>query len=499
MAQIWLLFLLNHLFATAALSPTEQIVQEHYETFPYPPPNYSDHHFSGFSLCELKHFLWAGRRNFKVTGLNVLIAGGGASSQTAVIASEMIRDNIQGSIVHLDLSQQSIDIAKQEAQKLGVADRINFVRGSLTDVVRNQNVMKYSQHQGFDFILSTGVVHHLKSPALGLASLSQALAPHGGMFIMVYGKYGRTGVYPLQEMFKNILPLKSYSPTDRLFMAKKIMKLIPKTHPFYSAGLGYNSLDFAGHFESKPNNDLDGGLYDLLLHSQDTPFTVQSILEMAKEANVTVVDFAISAKYDPMKMIDGATISNFANFFSNMERFKKFAAGEQLMGSILKHYFYAVRADDTRQKKEIHAGLFLRNIMKKGDTSLKHMLVCRPNGANLLEVLVTYNRESMVERLTVEGIEGWSQTWKMISGEQGSKKQWQSFYHEIPPLGAEIAAAIISHSNDKRCTKTIDILHFVDQRLDGVDLSWEVFGPQLIEIIQIGESLLQVVVEFTNN
>ena len=61
--------------------------------------------------------------------------------------------------------------------------------------------MKYSQHQGFDFILSTGVVHHLKSPALGLASLSQALAPHGGMFIMVYGKYGRTGVYPLQEMF----------------------------------------------------------------------------------------------------------------------------------------------------------------------------------------------------------------------------------------------------------------------------------------------------------
>ena len=44
----------------------------------------------------------------------------------------------------------------------------------------------------------------------------------------------------------------------------------------------------------------DAALFDMLLHSRDTPFTVDSILAMARQAgNVRVLDFVPSMEYEP--------------------------------------------------------------------------------------------------------------------------------------------------------------------------------------------------------
>ena len=48
----------------------------------------------------------------------------------------------------------------------------------------------------FDYIDSTGVLHHLPDPQAGFDALARAIAPGGGFGCMVYAPYGRTGVYP---------------------------------------------------------------------------------------------------------------------------------------------------------------------------------------------------------------------------------------------------------------------------------------------------------------
>ena len=47
-----------------------------------------------------------------------------------------------------------------------------------------------------------GVLHHLENPKLGLNVLKNVLKDDGFMSIMVYGKYGRTGVYQMQDLMK---------------------------------------------------------------------------------------------------------------------------------------------------------------------------------------------------------------------------------------------------------------------------------------------------------
>ncbi len=54
----------------------------------------------------------------------------------------------------------------------------------------------------FDYIDCCGVLHHLPDPAAGLAILRGALNDDGGIGLMVYGAFGRTGVYHLQEALR---------------------------------------------------------------------------------------------------------------------------------------------------------------------------------------------------------------------------------------------------------------------------------------------------------
>jgi SAM-dependent methyltransferase len=81
--------------------------------------------------------------------------------------------------------------------------------------------------QDFDFIEVSGVLHHLPDPLLGLKALGRVLRPDGTIAIMVYGQYGRTGVYMLQEMFRLMALGQS---EDDLAIVKKTLAAIPKRH-----------------------------------------------------------------------------------------------------------------------------------------------------------------------------------------------------------------------------------------------------------------------------
>ena len=469
--------LLSHLPVCNTLSTSEQNVAEQYETFPYPfraDVNEPETYF-GLSLFELNHFLWGGRRNFQHTGLNVLIAGGGTSKMSTVLAQTLEENNVPGIIVHLDLSNASISLAREKAIAFGVSHRIHFIQGSLLTVTQDLTVMQHAP-KGFDLVISTGVIHHLESPALGLETLGKALAKGGGMFIMVYGKYGRNGIYPLQEAFRKLMPLHNSNLHNRLNITKQLVQLLPATHPFIVG----NPNTYFSEVE----------LYDLLLHSQDTPFTVPSVLEMAKQANVKIVDFVYNAKYNPIQFLNPTVYlyqieNSMKHLFENMTRFEKYEIGEKLSHSISNHYFYAVR-----EKEDINpAGLHLDSI------SLKAASLCRPKGSLLLESINSEYRETFQKRLAKEGMTGWTELFRIY--DDGKRV----YHYHLPPLSGEIAAAtLISEDvNRKRCAKVSNIFSAVNKQVYGFDIDWNDFEIQLRELILIGESLMHLLVAYESS
>jgi len=53
--------------------------------------------------------------------------------------------------------------------------------------------------RSFDLAVCTGVLHHLPDPNAGLQALRDVLRPSGAMRLMVYARYGRAGIYMVQE------------------------------------------------------------------------------------------------------------------------------------------------------------------------------------------------------------------------------------------------------------------------------------------------------------
>ncbi len=157
----------------------------------------------------------------------------------------------------LDRSAAALAIARARADARG-----------LTNIVWEQRSLLDLPGSGlgpFDYIDCCGVLHHLPDPAEGLRALLSVLAPGGGMGLMVYAPYGRTGVYMMQDALRRLAP-PDETPQQRLDIARRVMKHLPETQ-----WLRHNR-NFDDHI-----NGGDAGLYDLLLNPRDRAYTVPEL------------------------------------------------------------------------------------------------------------------------------------------------------------------------------------------------------------------------------
>jgi 2-polyprenyl-3-methyl-5-hydroxy-6-metoxy-1,4-benzoquinol methylase len=80
----------------------------------------------------------------------------------------------------VDLSAESLRIARERADLMGVADRIDFRQANaeeLTSVVDDGP---------YDLVYSFGVIHHTPDPEAALAEIHKVIAPGGTLKLMVY-------------------------------------------------------------------------------------------------------------------------------------------------------------------------------------------------------------------------------------------------------------------------------------------------------------------------
>jgi ubiquinone/menaquinone biosynthesis C-methylase UbiE len=300
-------------------------VRAQYEALPYPSRDPRDEAIRLITgtpshVLEVNHYLFSGRLNFN-RPFRALVAGGGTGDACIMLAQQLVDRRCPGEVVYIDLSMASRQIAEARAKARGLRN-IQFLTGSLLDLP----AMPIGR---FDYIDCTGVLHHLPDPAAGMKALASVLQPEGGVGVMLYGEYGRSGVYPLQEMLQTLAP-PSMALEDRIAMAKRLIRFLPTTNLFRRNP--YLNDHVTGG---------DAGLYDLLLHSCDRAFTVPRIGALASAAGLRIVAFLEPMRYEPATYMSDPVI---ARQTSSLPLIERAAFAERLAGNLRTHIFYATRA-----------------------------------------------------------------------------------------------------------------------------------------------------------
>ncbi|HEX9392002.1 MAG TPA: class I SAM-dependent methyltransferase [Usitatibacteraceae bacterium] len=308
-------------------------VREQYEMLPYPPVNPEDdrHRLVRTWLDELpmiNHYCFAGRQSF-ANGFRVLAAGGGTGGGTIFLAEQLRHTDAR--IVHLDFSGASIEIAKQRAAIRGL-NNIDWIHDSLL----NLPTLGLAP---FDYINSIGVLHHLPDPDAGLRALKSVLKDDGALALMLYGKYGRTGIYQMQELMRAV-NVDETSLAGELANARAIMPQLPKTNWFKRC---------EDLWRGDMNTDAD--LYDIALHSQDRAYSIEEIFAWLADEHGFTLDFTAVEKGRSAYMPSVALGPNPPPLLAKIERQplrRQYAIGELLRGNIMTHGFYATRSTQCR-------------------------------------------------------------------------------------------------------------------------------------------------------
>ncbi len=305
-------------------------VKEHYQDYPYPFRDPEDEKkrllsLAGEHIGELNHFLYKGKECF-TNNFRILIAGGGTGDSAIFLAEQLKNTNAE--IVYLDFSKPSMEVAQKRAAIRNL-NSITWINDSILNIPE-LNIGK------FDFINCSGVLHHLENPPLGLQILKNLLTEKGGMHLMIYAKYGRTGVYHVQEIMKMINKNVS-NRIEEIMNGKIVINALPPTNWFMRAQeLIGDHINYG-----------DVGLYDLFLHKQDRAYSIPEMHEFINDAGLNFVDYAVSSDRIQYK------IENYIKDFSLLQKIKKMdlttqhAICELIVGNIIKHSFYVSNQKDS--------------------------------------------------------------------------------------------------------------------------------------------------------
>jgi SAM-dependent methyltransferase len=306
------------------MSPADDPVAQQYQAYPYPARDPAEERKrlitgSPSHLGEIRHYLYGGRLDPARGGFRALVAGGG-TGDAAIMLAQQLADAGGGEVVYLDMSQQARAIAERRAEVRGLTN-IAFHTASLLDLPE-------LGLGAFDYIDCCGVLHHLDDPAAGVRALRAVLKHDGGIGLMLYAPYGRTGVYPMQDMLRRLGGDRPLS--ERVQQARRLWGALPASN-------WLKRNPFVGDHKRS-----DAELVDLLLHARDRPYTVAELDALLAEGGLRPAALIEPARYDPASYLSDAQL---LRPLEGADWLARAGFAEQLAGNIKKHVAYAVPAE----------------------------------------------------------------------------------------------------------------------------------------------------------
>jgi 2-polyprenyl-3-methyl-5-hydroxy-6-metoxy-1,4-benzoquinol methylase len=292
-------------------------VRAFYEDHPYPAPidnlnRYRDLYRNPDRRRAQSLLLWPTEK--PPASREILVAGCG-TSQAAMYA---LREP-EAHVTAIDISHTSLRHTRELRRQYG-----------LQNLDLHQLAIEQVAELGktFDQIICTGVLHHLADPDIGLRSLRNVLAPNGAMQLMVYAKYGRAGIYMMQEYCRLLGVGTSKAELHDLGAVTNTLSI---DHPI--SGVVRRTKDF-GHPDT---------LADALLHPQDRAYTVPQLYTWLERCGISFGRWFEQAPYLPQ--CGGIATMPHAARLSLLSPQLQHAAVELLRGTMTRHSFIAYRDD----------------------------------------------------------------------------------------------------------------------------------------------------------
>ena len=292
-------------------------VKEFYERYPYPRPIDSLDKYQRLWQDRQRrranyHLFWPAT-SFKEDH-SILVAGCG-TSQAAKYALRCPGPQVTG----IDVSANSVQHTEQLKQKYGL-DNLQTIQ---LPIERINELGK-----SFNYIVCTGVLHHLSDPDAGLKALRQVLKPEGAMHLMVYAPYGRTGIYMLQKFCRQ---LSIHAADDEIADLIAALRLLPPGHPIEHL------------LREAPDFQQNGELADALLHPQDRAYSVPQLFDFIEKAGLLFGRWIRQAPYSPYCGIM-ASIPQSARLLQ-LSLPEQYAAVELFRGTMVRHSMTVYRSD----------------------------------------------------------------------------------------------------------------------------------------------------------
>jgi hypothetical protein len=180
------------------------------------------------------------------------------------------------------------------------------------------------------------VLHHLPDPDHGLRALRDVLRPSGAVRLMVYARYGRAGIYMMQE-YCRLLEIGA-SVTD-LRTLRAALEALPADHPI--SGLLRRSKDFW-----RPE-----AMADALLHPQDRAYTVPELHAWLDRCDMAFGRWIEQAPY--LAECGMVARSPHAARLAALPSRLQHATVELFRGTMVSHSFIAYRDDSATENQPI--------------------------------------------------------------------------------------------------------------------------------------------------
>jgi SAM-dependent methyltransferase len=300
-------------------------VRRQYEKYPYPPPLPDLDALAGGANvkfgCPSGYFHWYWPYLSATDDLDILVAGCGTNE-----APEFAINLPGARITAIDISRHSLDHTARLVARHGLAN-VEIHELAIEDLAR--------LGRDFDLIFCSGVLHHLAAPERGLDALAGALRPQGSLHLELYGKYGRDGVYYLQDMFRRIGMTADAATAADVAAIRDLLDLLPPGHPFAARRAMF--MDVAH----------DTGIVDLFLHPQDRGYAVPDLYRLLAGAGLKMQRMLLRAHY--ALRCSALARTPFAARIAALPEAEQFAVVELFRAAVPNHLFVACHQDRRRE------------------------------------------------------------------------------------------------------------------------------------------------------
>ena len=243
------------------MDQTTSKVKDMYEQYPYPSGEPTIR--PGFDIRLLLSYVALKRDSNRP--LEVLDAGCGRGPGVIGAASLQPKVNFTA----IDINSVGLAEARENAKARGLTN-INFIQADLM-TLEGLDVPE----GGFDVIYSSGVLHHLADPQVGLNNLTKILAPHGVISLMLYGSFGRQALYRLIEGI-NIISPKDDPIESRIPIGRLLSKAAEETI-------------FKDNYWKNTYRNPDVEFVDTCLNVNEESYDIASLWQLIEQANMKFV------------------------------------------------------------------------------------------------------------------------------------------------------------------------------------------------------------------